>query len=152
MQSIQQLPNIRIFTNDIPAIYFLAGRDSSFIPTRINPAVDESRSDYLERLREMHWDINNEDAILVILGPGASSKLDPGYMNDLTEGLCLCGLSRWYVLQAVRWSFIRLMLFLPGHTHKKIDLFRCVFPFRDQPRSTTNISSYLEWPPHKPTK
>jgi hypothetical protein len=89
MQSIQQLPNIRIYTNDIPAIYFLAGRDSSFIPTRINPAVDESRSDYLERLREMHWDINDEDAILVILGPGASSKLDPGYMNDLTEGLCL---------------------------------------------------------------
>jgi hypothetical protein len=89
MQPIQQLPNIRIYTNDIPAIYFLAGRDSSFIPARINPAVDEDRSDYLERLREMRWEISNEGAILVILGPGASSKLDPGYMNDLTEGLSL---------------------------------------------------------------
>ena len=89
IQLVRGLPPVPIYTNDLPALYFLAGRNASYIPSAINPALDAPRSDYREQLAAMRLALETRHGVLVLLGPNALGRLDLRYLDDLIQGLCV---------------------------------------------------------------
>jgi hypothetical protein len=85
---IRQLDDVPIFTNDLPAVYFLTGRISSYIPTDYNPAAAQVRADYRDWLGTMHSTLKANDGVLVIFG-GDPLPIEPGHLADLTAGLVI---------------------------------------------------------------
>lgn len=89
MAHIRELPEIPIYTNEIAAVYLLAGRYASFIPANHNPSTQTARMDYVERLEDMRRSIRDDRGILAILGRGPRERLEPEYLSELAEGLTL---------------------------------------------------------------
>ncbi len=84
-----EIPDVPIFTNNVPALYFLANRHASFIPTRVDPASGEAREEYDHRLKEMGRAFRLENAYMVIVGPGPRGRYPREQMAEMTEDLIL---------------------------------------------------------------
>ena len=89
MSYIRTLPDVPIYTNDIPAVHFYTNRKSSYIPVQINAATGEVRADYLEQLETMRVSMRDDGAFLIILGPNPKTRLNSSYLASLTQGLIL---------------------------------------------------------------
>lgn len=82
--------DVPIYTNDLAAVYFLAGRTASFIPVPYNPATGQGRADYESWLATMHSDLSEHRGLLVIFG-SEPLPVEPELLADLTQGLVLRG-------------------------------------------------------------
>jgi hypothetical protein len=91
VEYVQQLPEVPIYSNDLPAFYFWADRMAIFIPSRINPAtlMYGSIEQYERSLQQMYQRMAQEGAILVIFGPDPYNRLDQNHLSDLTRDLIL---------------------------------------------------------------
>jgi hypothetical protein len=85
---VRGLPQAPIYSNEIQAIYFLTGRMATFIPTPLNPATGDPRTDYPEALARMRERLRTEGGALVLIDP---SELSSDELSELTEGLRLVG-------------------------------------------------------------
>ena len=85
---VRTLPSVPIYSNEIQAIYFLAGRAAIYVPTPYNPATEEPRSDYGASLERMRGILRSEGGVLILFHTGS---LSPDYFRDLTRGLILVG-------------------------------------------------------------
>jgi hypothetical protein len=86
IQYVRRLPPVPIYSNEIQALYFLAGRNATFIPTPLNPATGELRPDYEASLASMRERLHSEGGALVLISP---SELSPDEMSELVDGLVL---------------------------------------------------------------
>jgi hypothetical protein len=86
MAYVRGLPQVPIYSNEIQAIYFLAGRTATFIPTPLNPATGQPRSDYPEALANMRERLRTQGGALVLIDP---LELSPEDLSELTDGLRL---------------------------------------------------------------
>jgi 4-amino-4-deoxy-L-arabinose transferase-like glycosyltransferase len=91
VEYVRQLPDVLIYTNDIPALYFWGGRTANYIPSRINPSTQtfDSLEDYQQSLHNMRYRMSHDNALLVILGPDPVARLKQNHLEELTEGLVL---------------------------------------------------------------
>jgi len=89
IRHIRQLPDITIYTNDLPALYFLAGRAAFSVPSPYDPASGRASADYEAALFEMQTRIHKEGGLLILFGLDPQSRLGPVHFGDLTEGLSL---------------------------------------------------------------
>jgi hypothetical protein len=85
---VRGLPQTPIYSNEIQAIYFLTGRMATFIPTPLNPASGEPRTDYPLALARMRERLRLEGGALVLIDP---SELSSEEVSELAEGLRLVG-------------------------------------------------------------
>jgi hypothetical protein len=89
IEFVKSLPDAPIYTNDIPALYFLAGRLASIVPVETLGTTGAPREDFKDQLILMRNRLNNQGAILVFIGPALDARLDPAYFAEITEGLIL---------------------------------------------------------------
>ncbi|OGO20092.1 MAG: hypothetical protein A2Z14_04705 [Chloroflexi bacterium RBG_16_48_8] len=91
VEYVRQLPDVPVYTNDIPALYFWADRMSIYIPSRINPSTQKNNSleDYQQALHNMRYRMSHDNALLVIVGPDPFSRLTQNHLEELTEDLVL---------------------------------------------------------------
>jgi hypothetical protein len=89
IDAIAELPDRPIYTNNVPALYFLSRRQASFIPARYDPAGDRLRSDYSSQLADMRRTLAESCGYLIILGWPPESRLTPDHLADLNRGLHL---------------------------------------------------------------
>lgn len=84
MEALKDLPpEITIYTNSPPAVYFGARRPSLPVPTPIDPGHNSPRNYYEEHLQTMREDILAGRAVLALF------DYPDGNYDDLTEGLNL---------------------------------------------------------------
>ena len=83
---VRGLPQLPIYSNEIQALYFLAGKNAAFVPTSSNPATGERRGDYEVSLARMRERLGTEGGFLVLIDP---SELSPEEMSELVDGLIL---------------------------------------------------------------
>lgn len=86
---LSSLPQVPIYTNDIPAVYFHADRMAHFIPVRVNPAEGSLREDYQNELEEMRKRLSEENGVLVLFGENRRARLHSAELEDLTISLTL---------------------------------------------------------------
>jgi hypothetical protein len=72
---LKSLPDRRLYSNDLPALYFLAGREASFVPTSFNDALNQRRADFLADLERMRADVDCRGALVVIVGSNPAGRL-----------------------------------------------------------------------------
>jgi hypothetical protein len=91
VEYVQQLPNVPIYSNDLPALYFWADRMAIFIPSRINPStlMYGSNEQYEQSLQQMRQRMSQEEAVLIIFGPDPYNRLEQNHLSDLTRDLIL---------------------------------------------------------------
>jgi hypothetical protein len=89
IEHIKSLQDIPLYTNDIPAIYFLAGRQASIAPVQTTGFTGLPREDYDDELLRMRENMDTKGAILVLIGPSLAVRIDRTYLAELTEGLVL---------------------------------------------------------------
>lgn len=87
---VRSAPEVPIYTNDLAAVYFLAGRTASFIPVPYNPATGQGRADYGAWLASMHADLREHDGLLILFGTNPL-PVEPELLADLTRGLVFRG-------------------------------------------------------------
>ncbi|MDF1499251.1 MAG: hypothetical protein P1P76_02135 [Anaerolineales bacterium] len=86
---LRSLPQVPIYTNDIPAVYFHADRMAHFIPVRVNPAEGSLREDYQNELEEMRERLSGENGILILFGESPRARLHSAELEDVTRSLYL---------------------------------------------------------------
>ena len=91
IEYVRQFPDVPIYSNDLPALYFWADKMAIFIPSRINPSTLEydSVERYELSLQNMYERMVQEGAVLIIFGPNPYSRLDQNHLSDLTRDLTL---------------------------------------------------------------
>lgn len=89
IEYLHSLPQVPIYTNDIPAVYFHAGRTAHFIPVQINPAEGGFRPDYQNELEEMRSRLSENDGVLILFGKDPGNRLHSAELEDLTRTLTL---------------------------------------------------------------
>lgn len=87
MEYLRTLPSVPIYTNDIPAIYFHAGRMAHFIPVKQNPAEGTIRNDYPAEILKMRQTLLEGKGILILFGTDPEARLHSAEFSDLTFGL-----------------------------------------------------------------
>jgi hypothetical protein len=91
IEYVRDLPDVPIFTNDLPALYFWAHRIGVFIPNEYNASAKE-RIDPLEYeglLSSMRRILAENDGVVIIYGYDPRSRLTPDHFKEITEGLTL---------------------------------------------------------------
>jgi hypothetical protein len=86
---VRSLPAVPLYSNNLPALYFLANRNAMFVPSSWNAASDQPRSDYQADLARMRSDLQCRGALLVIVGSHPSGRLPAGDRREILEGLVL---------------------------------------------------------------
>ena len=91
IEYVRQFPDVPIYSNDLPALYFWADKMAIYIPSRINPSTLEydSVERYELSLQNMYERMVQEGAVLIIFGPNPYSRLDQNHLSDLTRDLTL---------------------------------------------------------------
>jgi hypothetical protein len=89
IDAVAELPDRPIYTNNVPALYFLSQRGTSFIPAQYDPAGDRPRADYERQLADMRSELKSSCGYLIILGWPPEGRLSPGHLSDLAAGLHL---------------------------------------------------------------
>jgi hypothetical protein len=87
MAYLRSLPEVPIFTNDIPAVYFHSDRMAHFIPTQQNFAKGREREDYQKDLVSMRARLKEGYGVLVLFGANPEERLHTAELEDLTLGL-----------------------------------------------------------------
>jgi hypothetical protein len=81
------LPDVPIFTNNLPAMYFVAGRTAYAIPTPTNVSSLETNSDYAKQLSDMRRLLRESDGYLVYVGYPPTDPQGSAELQALTLGL-----------------------------------------------------------------
>jgi hypothetical protein len=91
IEYVRELPDIPIFTNDLPALYFWAQRIGVFIPNAYNASAKEviDPLEYEQLLASMRKILDEYEGVLVIYGYDPRSRLTPEHFREITEGLTL---------------------------------------------------------------
>jgi hypothetical protein len=84
---LRTLPAHPLYSNNLPALYFLAGRDAAFVPSSWNPASDQPRVDFDSGLERMRRDLRCQGALLIIVGSNPAERLPVSDRAELFEGL-----------------------------------------------------------------
>lgn len=83
----RSLPDVPVFTNNLPAMYFVAGRITYAIPTPTNLSSLESNPDYARELAEMRNLLRETDGYLVYVGYPPTDPQGSAELEALTFGL-----------------------------------------------------------------
>jgi hypothetical protein len=90
MEVVRLLPaDTPIYTNNLPAIYFLSHRFASAIPQEFNPADEQPSTGYASSLAAMRRRLRAGHGVLVILGPAPWNRVPAAGLKDLTSGMSL---------------------------------------------------------------
>jgi hypothetical protein len=89
MEYVREQPDRPIYTNNVPAMYFLANRHATFIPAQFDPASGQTRSDYSQALARMQGVMVDERGMLVIVGSAPRGRIPQDQLRELTESLTL---------------------------------------------------------------
>lgn len=89
IEFVKSLADTHIYTNDLPALYLLAGKQASMIPVQTFGTSGELRQDFGEQLMLMREQMESQGALMVLVGHSLESRLDPPYLATITEGLKL---------------------------------------------------------------
>lgn len=81
------LPDAPIFTNNLPAMYFVAGRTTFAIPAPTNLSNLEANSDYARELSEMRQLLRESGGYLVYVGYTPTDRQGAEEFETLTSGL-----------------------------------------------------------------
>lgn len=87
MKFIQDLPDVPIYSNDIPAAYLLAGRIVHSLPIIKNPSNLQINPDYQSEVARMRFDLLNENGYIVLVGSDPLHRVEPNALSTFTEGL-----------------------------------------------------------------
>ncbi len=82
---LEAYPDRIIYTDDIAAVYLLAGRYSSLIPIRIDLSTGTPNEDYLQTLASVRNTVSSGDGIIVLFSP-YSLPHEYAPLEDLIEG------------------------------------------------------------------
>jgi hypothetical protein len=83
----RSLPLGPIFTNNLPAVYFVAGRTAYAIPTPTNLSNLEANPAYALELSEMRELLRQADGYLVYVGYAPTDTQGSAEFKTLTSGL-----------------------------------------------------------------
>lgn len=88
---VRELPEVPIFTNDLPALYFWANRIGVFIPNEFNPSSKEAidPGDYEQLLKSLRRILRDNDGYLVIIGSNPRERLPSKQFEEVTRGMKL---------------------------------------------------------------
>ena len=81
------LPGVPIFTNNLPAVYFVAGRTAYVIPAPTNLSNLEANPNYARELLEMRQLLRDADGYLVYVGYTPTDTQGAEEFKTLTSGL-----------------------------------------------------------------
>ena len=82
---LEAYPDHLIYTDDIAAVYLLAGRYSSMIPIRIDLSTHLPNEDYLQTIASVRDTVSSGEAIIVLFSPNSlAHEYVP--LDDLIEG------------------------------------------------------------------
>jgi hypothetical protein len=84
VRSLQDRP---LYTNNLPALYFLAGKEATFIPSSWNAASAQSRADFPAALEAMRSDLLCHGGLVVILGSDPASRIPASDRTWVLDGL-----------------------------------------------------------------
>jgi 4-amino-4-deoxy-L-arabinose transferase-like glycosyltransferase len=83
-------PEVAIYTNSPPAVYFVTGRASRVIPTSLNPVDNQARGNYEQDLAAMRAEILAGRAVLALFDTSAVDDSPGGdNQNEYISGLKL---------------------------------------------------------------
>ena len=82
---LEAYPDHLIYTDDIAAVYLLAGRYSSLIPIRIDLSTRLPNEDYLQTLASVRDTVSSGEAIIVLFSPNSLAH-EYVLLEDLVEG------------------------------------------------------------------
>jgi hypothetical protein len=83
----RSLPAVPIFTNNLPAMYFVAGRTAYAIPTPTNLSSLEANASYARELSAMRKLLREGDGYLVYVGYPPTDPQGVAELEALTSGL-----------------------------------------------------------------
>jgi hypothetical protein len=89
IEYLKALPEVPIYSNDIPAAYLLAGRIVHSIPISTNPSSLTDNPNYLSEVNRMRHDLNNNNGYLVIIGSDPLHRIGEEAMSLFTQGVLL---------------------------------------------------------------
>lgn len=86
---VKDLPDVPIYSNDLPAIYLLAGRTVHSVPISTNPSSQSSNPDFMDELYTMRNDLENKNGYLVLIGTDPLLKVSRASLPLFIEGMQL---------------------------------------------------------------
>lgn len=86
---VKNLPDVPIYSNDLPAIYLLAGRTVHSVPISTNPSSQSSNPDFMDELYTMRNDLENKNGYLVLIGADPLRKVSRASLPLFIEGMQL---------------------------------------------------------------
>lgn len=86
---LRGLPEVPIYTNDVPAVYLLGRRAASFTPIQSDPSTASQLLEYQGDLDRMHQTLCDRGGYLVLLGPAIRARLEKEYLADLNGEMSL---------------------------------------------------------------
>ncbi len=88
---IRELPDVPIYSNDLPWLYFWTGKVATYIPSRFDPAslTEAPEQEYQVLLETMRRRLAAGKGVLVVLGTSPATRLPAWQLADLTAGLTL---------------------------------------------------------------
>jgi len=89
MKFIKDLPEVPIYSNDIPAAYLLADRIVHSLPISMNPSTFQINPNYQSEMDQMRFDLLNEDGYIVLIGSDPLHRVEADALSTFTEGLDL---------------------------------------------------------------
>jgi len=89
MKFIKDLPEVPIYSNDIPAAYLLADRIVHSLPITMNPSTFQINPNYQSEMDQMRFDLLNEDGYIVLIGSDPLHRVEADALSTFTEGLDL---------------------------------------------------------------
>lgn len=81
------LPEVPVFSNDVPALYFACGRISFPLPWKVNAASLEPNPNYEAEVRTLEEAVQNRDGVIAILGWYGEERMDRLGATELVAGL-----------------------------------------------------------------
>jgi hypothetical protein len=84
---VRTLDSRPLYTNNLPALYFLAGRNSSFVPVSWNPAASRPREDFAASLEAMRNDLRCNSGRLIIVGENPAERISTQDRGEILAGL-----------------------------------------------------------------
>jgi hypothetical protein len=84
---LEGLPDVPIYSNDIPAAYLLAGRIVHSIPISMNPSSLENNPKFQAEVNQMRHDLLFEDGYLVLIGSDPLRRVGSQSLSTFTQGL-----------------------------------------------------------------
>lgn len=90
MAYVRSLPDeTPIYSNNLPAIYFVGRRLATFIPAEFNPSSLTQREDYKQNLEAMRRHLRAKHGVIAIVGPSPRDRIPPKQLAEITLGMVM---------------------------------------------------------------